>query len=419
MKKFEVSIEGKDVVLRSSSGEVESIRLNGGASFNLVRDNKLVLKIESPMIGENGLPTHEKEGSPEDSREGARQFVIASWIIANDGCNTNGHHIDCYGDGLRFEGIRCPLNNGPNTTCDPSLRVKLAEEWIEKYCQRKVETAQNQEQAVKSGLKKIGTKKITAMKDGRFLVDSEIVRSGAIIRMESPGDFVVLELHNEKTEAEVAKKQEQKAKQELKKICGACRYTPKDIVDFNQIVPCRKKGNMVPASFYGCSDFESRISEKSAPESGADTEGKKEMQSEAGCRWVFRPSATLPTDVSASDVICAFMSSDWPSKPSACVATPNLERIAQPEKENAELQSTNSHLRKELTWQFEQLTKKIGTLQDQNDRLRGEIDAAKRAENDSRCCWNNEHERTQQRIKELEGKLAVESAINLRLLRFL
>ncbi len=263
----------------------------------------------------------------------------------------------------------------------------------------------------------ISALKITAMKNGIFFVGSEIVRSGTIIRMESPGDFVVLELHSEETEAEVAKKQEQEAKQEPKKICGVCRYTTEGIVDFNQIVLCEKRGRTVPASFNGCSCFKPRTNEKSASESGAEAEGKKEMQGETGCHWLFRPSATFPPDVSVSDV-CDFLAYFPPSKPSACVAAPNPdpERIAQLEKENAELQSTNAHLRKELTWQFEQLTKKIGTLQDQNDRLRGELDAAKRAENDSRC-WK-EHERTQQRIKELERKLAVERAINDRLLHF-
>lgn len=76
------------------------------------------------------------------------------------------------------------------------------------------------------------------------------------------------------------------------------------------------------------------------------------------------------------------------------------------QKENAELQSTHARLRKELVWQFEQLTKKVGTLQDQNDQLLKELAAAKRAENDSRLCWNKEHERMLQRIKELKTELS-------------
>ena len=135
---------------------------------------------------------------------------------------------------------------------------------------------------------------------------------------------------------------------------------------------------MVPASFDGCSCFEpgnggksefERLSVviKSGAEAAetnskiaaaylskiapamqlADTE-KKEMQGEAGCRWASRPSATLPPDVSVSDVICAFMSSDSPSKPSACVAAPDSERIAQLENENAELQNANTKLWEKL-----------------------------------------------------------------------
>jgi hypothetical protein len=195
-------------------------------------------------------------------------------------------------------------------------------------------------------------------------------------------------------------------KKESKKICGVCRYTQEGIVNFNQIVLCEKRGRTVPASFDGCSCFKPRTNEKSASESGAEAEGKKEMQGETGCHWLFRPSATSHPDVSVSDV-CVFLAYFPPSKPSACVAAPNPdpERIAQLEKENAELQNSNSKLRKELVWQFEQMLKEVGKLQDQNTKLREKLDSVAKEKNSAHSLV----EQLYRRIKDLERKASERS----------
>lgn len=334
--------------------------------------------------------------------------------------------------------------------------------------------------------------KLTVQKNGDFLIEGEgekeIMKSGAILTIKCKHDTVRLTLAKEKANetASAFLGQKQETDPEPKKICGACRYTPEGIVDFNQIVLCEKRGRTVPASFDGCSYFKPRTSEKSVIErlaavieSGAeaaetssetateylsglalitqiaDTEKKKETQGEADSRWTFRHTLVLPPDMTVPDFVCALVAAAPSFMPSACTFSSEVERITQLEKENselrsklaesdaklnrmtetcekgscgidyhrsenarlrevveslkkenAELQKTKEHLQEELTWQFERLTDKIGMLQDQNDRLRGELDSTKRAENDSRLFWNKEHERTWQRIKELETELS-------------
>lgn len=224
--------------------------------------------------------------------------------------------------------------------------------------------------------------KITAKKNGDFLLKGDgvnkVMQSGEVLTVKSRAGTIELTFITEETVSSEAdsespnkggkcgygssndaqqlaiaewiekyfqRKAEAAQKPEPKKVCGICRYTPEGIVDFNQIVLCEKRWRTVSASFDGCSYFEPRASETS----------EKSVTE--------RLSTAIKSGIEATEV-------------SSTIA--DDERIAQLEKENAELQSTNAHLRKELAWQFDQLAERVITLQDQSDRLREELDAAKK-----------------------------------------
>lgn len=322
------------------------------------------------------------------------QPAIAALIFANDGrCGGDeGVWVSCdgEGEGSCFPGTPCPLEGMlfrgiiPCPCWGKEQRAVAAKDWLAKYHQRKAEAVKEHERAVEPESRRIGTKRITAMEDGMFLVGSELVRSGAIIRIESPGDTFTIEVCNEKPEAEAAKKQEQKAKPEPVKPCGNCRYAEDIGSNTRQVVMCERTGHRSPVGFTGCPDFEPRTSEKSVFE---------------------RLSADIKSGTEAAEasskIIAEYLSGVAFSTRLAGDKD-ETERVSQLEKENAELQSTNEHLREELAWQFEQLTKKIGMLQDQNDRLRGELDAATKEKDSANSSLAEQLKQMGQRIKDLE-----------------
>lgn len=276
--------------------------------------------------------------------------VTALWIITFDNCED----VDCTGKGGVFKGTVCPLKLKFADTCKyPNMkeRAGAAKEWFDKYHQRKAKPAA------------CGNCEYFSLWSSDFDEDmkgSRCVEKGIRVRCGSAG-CPEFQPRTEGVSLAAAKEPEQEDKPEPAKSCGNCKKhtLPLSFATDSKrwLVLCSKTGDHVHIDFTGCPDFKPKAESVSI---GPD-------------------SFAIALDAAKAD--------------------------GKLEKENAELQSTNAHLREELAWQFDQMTKEIGTLQDQNDRLRKELDAAKVAENDSRLFWNKEHERTWQRIKELETEL--------------
>lgn len=354
MKKFDVSIEDENVVLRSSAGEVESIRINGGASFNLVRDNKLVLKIESPVVGANGLPIDHGRSDSQYEKDTDTVPYERKEIPSFASLATGDTLVTPYTPATWY------MYNSVNIAgCEDSQFARLTEKWVRKHLKRKKKAAKKQEPVVLSSGDALHVSVTTV--NGKATGFSQSVERG-----------------------------EGEGKSEPQKICGACRYAPENIFDF---MLCEKRERSVPDSFDSCPDFEPRTSEKSALErlsavikSGAEAaEASSKIAAEYLSGVTF--STRLAGDKDATERIAQLEKENVELENKLNRMTEACEKgscgidyhrsenarlrkvVSSLKKENAELQKTNAHLRKELVWQFEQLSKKIELVVKRNDRF--------------------------------------------------
>lgn len=176
------------------------------------------------------------------------------------------------------------------------------------------------------------------------------------------------------------------------KSCGNCRHAEDIGSNARRVVMCERIGRRHPVSFTGYPDLEPRTSEKSAPEviSAFADKGAEAAKSAINEKL-------------ASSFMC------YPGGMAECIEQVKkmdkhlvTERIAQLEKENSELQSTNTRLREELAWQFEQMMEKVGTLQGQNAQLRKKLDAATKEKDSASSRLIEQLKQMGQRIKDLE-----------------